>query len=47
MKIYKGKYFEHSVKSGIFWMKLIFEIKEQEYDFMISFENMLVNFKET
>ena len=47
MQIYKRKYFEHSVKKEIFWTKLIFKTKEQERDFMISFEDMPENFKET
>ena len=35
MKMNKRKYFEHGVKKEIFWTKLIFKIKEQDYDFMI------------
>ena len=38
MKTYKGKYFEHNVKKENFWLKLIFETKEQERGFMISFD---------
>ena len=45
MQIYKRKYFQHSAKKGIFWTKLIFKTKEQERDFMISFEGMPENFK--
>ena len=38
------KYFEHSVKRKTFWKKLIFKTKDQERDFMISFEGMPENF---
>ena len=47
MQIYKRKYFEHSAKKQIFWTKLTFKTKEQECDFMISFEGRPENFKET
>ena len=45
MQIYKREYFEHSIKKGIFWTKLIFKTNEQERDFMISFEGMPVSLK--
>ena len=31
---YEGKYFEHNVKKEIFWIKLIFESKKKEHDFV-------------
>ena len=47
MQIYERKYFEYSAKKQLFWMKLFFKTKEQERDFMISFEGMPENFKGT
>ena len=44
MQIYKRKCVEQSVKKEIFWTKLIFKTKEQERDFVISFEGMPENF---
>ena len=34
----KWKCFEYNFKKETFWIKLIFNIKEQERDFMISFD---------
>ena len=45
MQIYKRKYFEHSLKKEKICTKLIFKTKEQERDFMISFESRPENFK--
>ena len=47
MQICKRKYFEHGVKKEIFGTKVIFKTKEQDRDFMISFEGMPENFKGT
>ena len=41
MQIYKRKYFEHCLNNEIF------KTKEQEHDFMISFEGIPENFKGT
>ena len=38
MLIYEIKYFEHSVIKEVFWTKLIFKTKEQELDFVITWE---------
>ena len=34
----KWKYFEHNFQKETFWIKLIFNIKEQGREFMISFD---------
>ena len=47
MQIFERKYFEHTVKQEIFWTKLNFKAKEQQRDFMISFEAVLENIKGT
>ena len=43
-KIYKRKYSEHSEKNNFFCTKLIFKTKDQQCDFIISFEGMPENF---
>ena len=47
MQMYNRKYFEHCVKKETFWGKIIFQTKEQQRHFTMSFECMPENFKRT